>query len=70
MSACIAECKIDKAIKPKPTEHTEKQTVYVKNEVLAPKWNLDVEFVLHILASDVIYSIIIKEKEMILNKIV
>ena len=48
MSACIAECKIDKAIKPKPTEHTEKQTVYVKNEVLAPKGNLVAELVLHI----------------------
>ena len=70
MSACIAECKIDKAIKPKPAEHTEQQTVYVKNEVLAPKGNLDVEFALHIFTSGVFYSIIIKAKEKILNKIV
>ena len=48
MFLCTAECKIDKAMKPKPAEHTEKQTVYVKNEVLAPKGNLVAEFVLHI----------------------
>ena len=48
MFSCTAEGKINKAMKPKPAEHTEKQTVYVKNEILSPKGNLDVEFVLHI----------------------
>ena len=70
MSACIAECKIDKAIKPKPTEQANECTVSVEHIISAPKGNLDVEFVLHIFTSGVFYSIIIKEKEKILNKIV
>lgn len=51
MLSRAAEGKIDKAMKTQPAEHTEKQAVYVKNEILSPKGNCFDELVIYIVTS-------------------
>ena len=66
----ITDRNADQRVKTNPAEQAEECTVSVEHIISAPKGNLDIEFTLHILTSGVFYSIIIKEKEKILNKIV